>query len=92
MATWLGVEAAKKPPTSRHRTAVWECLLGTVYARNDAGEVKYFDYDYPAAMAFAGVTPERMPRVAKAPYNTLTGARTSSGQKKVALFILKVDA
>lgn len=42
-------------PTMKHRPAIWECMLGTVYARNDAGKVMYFDYDYAAARAFANV-------------------------------------
>lgn len=49
-------------PTLNHRPAVWECLLGTVYAMNDAGEVRYFDFDYDAANEFAGVTADRDPR------------------------------
>jgi len=58
--------ATRRPPTLKHRPAIWECMLGTVYAQNDAGEVQYFDYRWDDARAFAGVTPERDPRVAKA--------------------------
>lgn len=58
--------ASRKPPTNKHRPAIWECMLGTVYAQNDAGEVKYFDYRWDEARAFAGVAPDRDPRVAKA--------------------------
>lgn len=89
--TWLGTTATKLPPTRKHRTAVWECMLATVYARNDAGEVRYFDYDWDAALAFAGVTPERDPRVAKASFDSLTGARYADmprARKRTALFIL----
>ena len=43
-------------PTMKHRPAIWENMLGTVYAMNDARECKYFDYDYEAALAFAGVS------------------------------------
>ena len=55
----------RKPPTKKHRPAIWESMLGTVNAMNDAQQVKYFDYDWDAARAFAGVSPDRDPRVAK---------------------------
>lgn len=45
----------KAKPTLKHRPAIWECMLGTVYAMNDDGDIKYFDYDYDAAMEFAGI-------------------------------------
>lgn len=47
--------AARKRPTRKHRPAVWEAMLATVYARNAAGVTRYFDYDWDAARAFAGV-------------------------------------
>jgi hypothetical protein len=59
-------EARKMKPTRQHRPAVWGGILGTVYAQNDTGETRYFDYDYAVAWAFAGVTPERDPRQWKA--------------------------
>ena len=46
---------ARKLPTKQHYPAVWECMLGTVYAASPEGEVRYFDYDYAAAMRFAKV-------------------------------------
>jgi hypothetical protein len=46
--------ARKMPPTKRHRPAVWECMLGTVFACNAAGEVQYFDFDWDAAGRFVG--------------------------------------
>lgn len=58
--------ARKAKPTLKHRPAIWECMLGTVYARSDAGETKYFDYDWDAARAFANVEGRDL-RVAKAP-------------------------
>lgn len=58
--------ARRMKPTLKHRPAIWECMLGTVFARNAAGQVKYFDYDWDAARAFAGITPESDPRVYKA--------------------------
>jgi hypothetical protein len=54
-------------PTQHHRPGLWENMLGTVYAMNDAGEVRYFDYDYEAARAFAGADEaDRDPRQARA--------------------------
>lgn len=46
--------AVKKVPTKAHRPAIWENMLGTVYAMNKAREVQYFDYDYAEAVAFVG--------------------------------------
>jgi hypothetical protein len=47
----------KKTITQKHRRLVWECMLGTVYARDPAStaEEKYFDYDYYAAHQHAKV-------------------------------------
>lgn len=47
-------QATKKPPTQHHRPALWENMLGTLYARHHNGETKYFDYDYADAIAFVG--------------------------------------
>lgn len=47
----------KAKPTLKHRPAVWECMLGTVEAMNADGETRYFDYDWPAALAYAGIDP-----------------------------------
>lgn len=43
----------RRRPTKGHRAAVWEAIFGTVYAANRDGEVRYFDYDYAAAIEFA---------------------------------------
>jgi hypothetical protein len=42
-------------PTRKHRPAIWENMLGTVYARNDKGETRYFDYKHKEAIEFSGV-------------------------------------
>lgn len=47
--------ALRMRPARRHRPAIWESMLGTVFAMDDAGHIKYFDYDYEAARAYAGV-------------------------------------
>ena len=41
-------------PTQKHRLAIWENMLGTVWAANDAGEARYFDYRWDDAVAFSG--------------------------------------
>ena len=53
--SYLGIKAFKAAPTKKHVPAIWECMLGTVYAMNTAGEARYFDYDYDAAKQWAGV-------------------------------------
>lgn len=58
----FGIEVKLLPRTKKHRPAVWECMLGTVYAMNDAGEIRYFDYKQEEALKFAGVTEDRDPR------------------------------
>lgn len=46
--------ARQMKPTRHHRPGLWENMLGTVYAQNRAGEVRYFDYDWAEAIAFIG--------------------------------------
>jgi hypothetical protein len=46
--------ARAMPPTKSHRPALWENMLGTVYAMNSSRKVRYFDYDYAAAMDWIG--------------------------------------
>ena len=72
---YAGVLARIMKPTQKHRPAIWEAMLGTVYAMNDAGEVKYFDYKWDEAAIFAGlggltVVDERDPRVWTATHST----------------------
>ena len=52
-------------PTKKHRAVIWEGMLGTVYARNENGEVKYFDYDWKEAAEFANLKNAKDIRVAK---------------------------
>jgi hypothetical protein len=57
--------AVRKPQTKKHRPAIWECMLGTVYARSPQGQIRYFDYDWDGARAFAEVPTEGDLRLAK---------------------------
>jgi len=69
--------ARKMRPTQKHRPAIWECMLGTVYARNAAGEVRYFDYKWDDARAFAGVDLEGAdPRLHRNPWACNAGNDT----------------
>lgn len=56
VTTWLEIPGVKlQAPNRSHRPAIWENMLGTVYAMNDQFEVQYFDYDWDAAKKFAGL-------------------------------------
>lgn len=61
----LRYTADRKPPTLKHRPAITYGLLGTCYGISSSGEVKYFDYDWKAALQFAGVTNAKLELVAK---------------------------
>lgn len=50
---YIGLTVKKMKPTKSHKPAIWEGILGTVYAVNKAGKVKYFDYNYEAAIEYA---------------------------------------
>lgn len=92
--TYLGILALKAPPTNEYRAAIWENMLGTVYAMNDEGKVEYFDYKHKEAMEFARVNePGAMPRVYRIsrgaygkPYGEFQGG---PGHGKLVLFIKK---
>lgn len=82
------------PPTKQHRPAIFPGILGTVYAVNDDLQVKYFDYDFDAAYAYAGVTPDRDVRRARKPRNrnvTYTGhpCEPKAGSSLWILWVLK---
>jgi hypothetical protein len=52
---FAGIIAPMKKRTKKHRPAVWECLLGTVYAYHPEKGVKYFDYKWDEARGYAEV-------------------------------------
>ena len=62
-----GLAVRKMKPTMRHRVAITNGILGTVYAINAEGVCKYFDYDYAGARAYAGLDTARDIRLAKPP-------------------------
>ncbi len=62
---FMGVRGRKLAPTLQHRPAIWECMLGTVYAMSPSGEVRYFDYDHDAAVEFAEISADSDPRIAR---------------------------
>jgi hypothetical protein len=67
------------PPTQKHFPAMWECMLGTVYASNGV-ETRYFDYRWEEARAFCGADlPGADLRIAKCRFGSETrrvGQRT----------------
>lgn len=64
MPSFAGQECKKAKRTKSHRPAMWECMLGTVYAMNEAGKVEYFDYDWAKAAKYAGISEDRDVRLA----------------------------
>ena len=54
-----------KKPTLKHRPAIWENILATVYAMNDNYETKYFDYKYNEAIEWCGFSEDKDPRLYK---------------------------
>jgi hypothetical protein len=53
LGPWAGAQE-RRGYTKKHIPLVWENMLGTVFARGpNWGEVKYFDYDYDMAHAYA---------------------------------------
>lgn len=56
--------------TKKHRPLIWECMLGTVYAKDPVTKkVKYFDYDWDAARAYAQVAQCTDLRTSKVAYS-----------------------
>ena len=78
----------KMKPTKKHRPALWEGILGTVHAYNGIEE-KYFDYDYEAALKFAGVNYDRDPRLHKVIEPTRYNGDVTPPNNKLILWILK---
>ncbi len=66
---WLsGVDDIRQmKPTQKHRPAIWENMLGTVFAMNDNYEVEGFDYNYEAARQFANLDDKQDKRVFRMP-------------------------
>ena len=80
---FLGLIRAKNmKPTLKHRPAIWECMLGTVFAMNDEREIKYFDFKWKDALEFAGVKNKQDIRVFKNVVHA-KGPRT----KQIALWV-----
>jgi hypothetical protein len=68
--------------TRKHSPLIWEAMLGTVKATDGSEEGKYFDYDYEAARAFAGVAQCTDLRIVRSPRSYQCGLR----EGRVALF------
>jgi hypothetical protein len=83
--------ARRMKPTQKHRIAIFENMLATVYAVNDAGVLKYFDYDWDGARAWAGVDEDgRDPRVFKQSHAVTVGRgreTTTVSKGRIVLYI-----
>ena len=82
---FLGIDARMMKPTKKHEPALWECMLGTVYAMNAEGSSKYFDYDHDAAVEWAGIDETSDPRwfknTERINWSTNNGPNPSVGRK-----------
>lgn len=92
---FIGIPGRVMKPTKKHRAAIWECMLGTVYAMNDEGKVEYFDYDYTAAREFASIPQSeesRDTRIFRTPRtHVVSTARQYLSTGKTAVFILRKE-
>lgn len=68
--------------TRGHRPLVWECMLGTVYARSPEGKTEYFDYDYAAARGWAQVDEHTDLRTCKSPRDHARGGDGPTGPRQ----------
>ncbi len=76
----------RKTVTKRHVPLVWECMLGTVYARDPVTrKVLYCDYDYSKAHAHARVKECSDLRTCRNPGDFLPG-RSALRNKQWALW------
>ncbi len=78
--------AKKAKPTNAHRPALWENMLGTVYAANRDGVAKYFDYNWKDALEHVGAHHDvRVSRVTRGYYD-LNGLEIPVG--KLVWFVI----
>ena len=75
------------PPTLKHRPAIWECMLATVYAMNEEGETRYFDYDWEAAIDWAGIANKQDVRLACKKRNVRYSNGTDPQMGKLVLWV-----
>lgn len=55
--------------TKKHKPLCWECILGTVYAKDIDGIIKYFDYNYTSAISFMKLENYYDLRLCRNPYH-----------------------
>jgi hypothetical protein len=91
--TFLGVQVQHKPRTKNHRPAIWENMLGTVYAMNDQFQTKYFHYDFEGAKEWAGVANKNDIRLARyrEPFVNWTGLGpdTNPAENRLCVWVEK---
>jgi hypothetical protein len=79
--------AARKPVTKKHQLAIWENMLGTVYARSPRGEVRYFDYKWDEAREFAEIKSGDDLRLDRAKRVSYTGDTRNPRFGQICLFV-----
>ena len=92
MTWYLGkVQAKRMKPTLRHRPAIWEAMLGTVYAMNDNREIEYFDYYWDDAIEFANIKDKKDVRLAKQTMRVSYGTNSPSSEPRLKQIVLWVE-
>lgn len=76
--------------TNKHTLLIWECMLGTVEARNPfTGETQYFDYDWDGAQKFARLDScedIRLCRKGLGRYSVSPGGKVTQDRDKLRLY------
>jgi len=81
----------RMPPSKKHRPALWENILGTLYAYNGEA-VQYFDFDWLGAQDYAGVNDDCDPRLYKAKRRARWPGNCTPPSNQLVLWILKDKA
>lgn len=91
VTNFVSIAGKKIRPTLKHRAAMWEGMFGAVYAMNDQGVIRYWDYDYEGAKVWAGITNERDIRIFKCPrsHRIYRNDGYVLNENRRAVFILK---
>jgi hypothetical protein len=86
MANYIGINCKRQRPTLEHEPAIWENMLGAIYAANPAGVVKYFDYKWEEAKEWARISEGQDPRLWRDRYGEKRSIHWSQ-ERKLTLYI-----
>ncbi|QZD97742.1 hypothetical protein SEA_VINE_33 [Gordonia phage Vine] len=87
--TFARITGRAMRPTQKHTPVMWEGILGTVYAVNPQGDVKYFDYDWQAARDYADIPDDADIRIAPAPHSFRLANDTTIYAGKTYVWIVR---